>query len=433
MNISMKINITEAQLRKILFNEESNPYYDRKGSSKQPNLQKIWNLIDQKQEDLQNTLFGLNKDIDELTKTKAKLYGLKREDIKIPIKLVNVGNKKLPKNVLYINLTSALACPSYYLGLCLIRQGSCYAQRDENQYDNTREKNISYDMMSTELLRRYEKGDKEPMKKFFRLIELYLQIGNAGAKNVFRKNLKVLENKLRRKIEVGSNEWNTLKIIANQYRITDIRLNASGDFPCQLAFDLWNKFAKKVGQKYHIYVHAYTARQLDYSNRNEYMSVMPSRKDINIGNEPYRRFWVVSDEKYDSFKGDGETEGYGVPILRYDNSMNIWYYKCRCSKESDECGNCGVCYRRNNTGKPYTIIVRYHGQNNANGLKSAFTQDEIKKCIQQSIKLGWITPQEVASYNSQDTQTKNANYSEKIISQRKNAEERKTKKKEKKK
>ena len=60
----MKINITEAQLRKILFNEESNPYYDRKGSSKQPNLQKIWNLIDQKQEDLQNTLFGLNKDID---------------------------------------------------------------------------------------------------------------------------------------------------------------------------------------------------------------------------------------------------------------------------------------------------------------------------------------------------------------------------------
>ena len=425
---SMRINITEEQLHKILLKEESNPYYDRKSSRSQTNLKKIWELIDQKQEDLQQTLFGINKDIDDLTKAKAKLYGLKRNDLQIPIKLVNVGNKKLPKNVLYINLTSALACPSYYLGTCLISQGNCYAQRDENQYDNTRIKNTEYDIMTTELLRRYEKGEKEPMKKFFRLIELYLQIGNAAAKNVFKRNLKVLENQLRKKIEDGSSEWNTLKIIANQYRITDIRLNGSGDFPCQLAFDLWNKFANKVGKKYHIYVHAYTARKLDFSNRNEFMSVMPSRKDINIGDEPYRRFWVVNDEKYDSFIGKGETKEYGVPILRYDEKLKTWYFKCRCSKQSEECGNCGVCYRRNRTGKPYTIIVRYHGQNNAHGLKSAFTQDEIKDCIEQSIKLGWVTPQEVASYNSQETQVKNANWSEKVMNQRKEAEKRKNKK-----
>ena len=198
---SMRINITEEQLHKILLKEETNPYYDRKSSRSQTNLKKIWELIDQKQEDLQQTLFGINKDIDDLTKAKAKLYGLKRNDLQIPIKLVNVGNKKLPKNVLYINLTSALACPSYYLGTCLISQGNCYAQRDENQYDNTRIKNTEYDIMTTELLRRYEKGDKEPMKKFFRLIELYLQIGNAAAKNVFKRNLKVLENQLRKKIE----------------------------------------------------------------------------------------------------------------------------------------------------------------------------------------------------------------------------------------
>lgn len=90
----MRINITEEQLHKILLKEESNPYYDRKSSSSQANLKKIWELIDQKQEDLQQTLFGINKDIDDLTKAKAKLYGLKRNDLQIPIKLVNVGNKK---------------------------------------------------------------------------------------------------------------------------------------------------------------------------------------------------------------------------------------------------------------------------------------------------------------------------------------------------
>ena len=117
-----------------------------------------------------------------------------------------------------------------------------------------------------------------------------------------------------------------------------------------------------------------------------------------------------------------------MPIVRYDEKLKTWYFKCRCSKQSEECGNCGVCYRRNRTGKPYTIIVRYHGQNNAHGLKSAFTQDEIKDCIEQSIKLGWVTPQEVASYNSQETQVKNANWSEKVMNQRKEAEKRKNKK-----
>ena len=56
---------------------------------------------------------------------------------------------------------------------------------------------------------------------------------------------------------------------------------------------------KSFGKKYGISVHSYTARALDFSNRPSNFSVMPSNDKVNIGDEPMRRFLVVTDETFD--------------------------------------------------------------------------------------------------------------------------------------
>ena len=108
--------------------------------------------------------------------------------------------------------------------------------------------------------------------------------------------------------------------ISEEPKITDIRLNEAGDFPCQLAVDLWCKFAKKVGNKYGIKVHAYTARNLDFSKRPDNFSVLPSHEGINIGEEPKRRFHAVNDVLYDSLKGGNTIDENFQPILGIHNN-----------------------------------------------------------------------------------------------------------------
>ena len=403
----MKVKLTENQYSKLILLEDENPYYnDQKINGE--NLNALWAAIKKKQEELYNETFS---DLDELTKSKAKIYGEDRLDI--PRVIAMAGNSKVPQNVLMINITSALACPSYYLGICTIKNGACYAQRGENQYPNSRNRNLQNDLMNTELLRKYEKGNKKPMKDYFSLVEMYIQIGNAAAKNIYNKTIDSLK---RRGKEITPQLEELVKDIANEPKITDIRLNEAGDFPCQLSVDLWSKFAKKVGKKYGINVHAYTARNLDFSRRPSNFSVLPSHKDINIGDEPNRMFRAVNDSLYDSLEGGDKVDKNYQPILGIHN--NTFFYKCPCGEGEPHCDLCRVCFYRNKTNKPYTIFVRYHGLTAANGLKHLFKKEEIDKSIQLAIQNGWVTPQEAESYNSPTNQTRLDTTSNKIDNMR---------------
>lgn len=394
----MRYNITSEQYRRIFLGEEENRFYSPRNANG-VNLETLWKKIFEKQKELNDEIFN---NIDEFTKEKANVFGSvlgKRLDdtgrdsnlLEIPHVMMDAGNDKLPQNILVINITSSLTCPSFYMGMCQVKNATCYAQQFETRlWHLAGVKNVRSDLMNTELLRRYQKGDKSPMKKYFSLVEMYINVGNAAAENI---KDEMIESLRKRGIEPNKQHIETFELLASACKITDIRLNEVGDFPCQLSVDLWSKFAKKVGKKYGINVHAYTARGLDFSNTPENFSIMPSRPDIDIGNEPYREYLIVSDNKYDSLEGGNKLDKDGQPILGTDSNGKR-FYKCPCSSEESKCGLCGVCMRKNNTGESYTIYVKKHGKRGAKGLSQLYTSDEISPVMKQYKDLGWTTEKE---------------------------------------
>ena len=398
-----------------MLNEEENKYYTRKDTfNGNESLKQLWDKIDQKQTELQQMLYG---ELDDFTREKLKLFNV--ESPIVPQSLVTAGNSKLPSDVLIINITSPLACPSYHLGLCVIKDGACYAQRGHNQWDGARERGFNTDIMMTQMLQQYKQGNKLPMKKYYNLIEMYLNVGNLIAKQTYRDSIKYLTQN---GVEITDNIKETAKMIADRHKIKVIRLNEAGDFPCQLSVNLWFNFAKKVGKKYGIQVNTYSARLLDFSKKPENFSILPSREGIDIGDEPYRTFMAVSNSIYNSKQG-GDKVDYKThqPILGQENGK--YFFKCPCEKNNPQCDSCRVCFNRNETGVPYTIYVRYHGIQAANGFKYLFTQDEIRNSIKQSIKNGWVTPEELKISRSRGTRKRLGDVSQKTLNQRKRAEE----------
>ena len=136
-------------------------------------------------------------------------------------------------------------CPSFYLGLCQIRNGACYAQRQENQYtNNVLPQRFQTDLMHTQMLRQYQNGDKKPMRLYFRIVELYIQLANKYATDKCNQVIRDLEKKRRKPLTPV--EKNIIMYEHSKNKITDVRLNETGDFHCQLAVNLWSKFAKKI-------------------------------------------------------------------------------------------------------------------------------------------------------------------------------------------
>ena len=125
----MKVKLTEEQYDKLVISEVENVAYNRKNAN-EANLKAIWAAIDRKQKILQDEVFGkLSEKIYDITVEKAKSMG--KEFMNVPKNICNAGNNKLPSSVLIINMSSSLMCPSYYLGICTITNGACYAQRAE--------------------------------------------------------------------------------------------------------------------------------------------------------------------------------------------------------------------------------------------------------------------------------------------------------------
>ena len=378
------------------------------------NMQKLWASIKAKQKNLQDMVFGeLSDQLYDITKAKAKSMG--EEYLQVPEVLCRAGNEKLPSSVLIVNMSSSLMCPSYYLGLCTITNGRCYAQQAENQHtNNVLPQRWKTDLMHTQMLQQYQKGNKNPMKEYFSLIEMYIQLGNAYAKNLYRKEEARMEKKLNRKL--NDTEKAFLDAQQSENRITDVRLNETGDFQCQLAVDLWAKFARKIKKKYGVNTHAYTARNLDFSKASNDIAINPSHSGINLGSNQGRIFKAVGDDFYNKLQGGDQVEN-GQPILGEVNGK--YFYKCPCKKGESHCDDCGVCFNMNKTGKPFTIYVRYHGVQSANGLRKLFTKNEVDGVIQALKNNGWVTDDEYETYNSPTTQNALDSLSKKVEKQRK--------------
>ena len=413
----MKVNITANQYNNLIISEAENFAYNRNNAN-EPNLKAIWSAIDRKQKILQNEVFGeLSEKIYDITVEKAKSMG--EEFMEVPKNICNAGNDKLPSSVLIINMSSSLMCPSYYLGICTITNGACYAQRAENQYSAKDKSSVltnrwKTDLMHTQMLQQYQHGNKKPMKDYFNLIETYIQLGNAYSENLYKKEYQKMQMRLGR--ELTPEEKNFLRIQQSENKITDIRLNETGDFQCQLAVNLWGKFADKIKKKYGINTHAYTARNLDFSNVSKSIAINPSHEGINLGDAKPRMFKAVGDKFYDSLEGGDKVENR-QPVLGVVNGK--YFYKCPCSRGETHCDMCGVCFDKNKTGKPYTIYVKYHGLVAANGFKNLFKKDEVEKVIEKLHENGWITEKEYQSYISPKNQNFLDSISKKIDKQRK--------------
>ena len=413
----MKVNITANQYNNLIISEAENFAYNRNNAN-EPNLKAIWHAIDRKQKILQDEVFGeLSEKIYDITVEKAKSMG--KEFMEVPKNICNAGNDKLPSSVLIINMSSSLMCPSYYLGICTITNGACYAQRAENQYSAKDKSSVlsnrwKTDLMHTQMLQQYQHGNKKPMKDYFNLIETYIQLGNAYSENLYKKEYKKMQMRLGR--ELTPEEKNFLRIQQSENKITDIRLNETGDFQCQLAVNLWGKFADKIKKKYGINTHAYTARNLDFSNVSKSIAINPSHEGINLGDAKPRMFKAVGDKFYNSLEGGDKVENR-QPVLGVVNGK--YFYKCPCSRGETHCDMCGVCFDKNKTGKPYTIYVKYHGLVAANGFKNLFKKDEVEKVIEKLHENGWITEKEYQSYISPKNQNFLDSISKKIDKQRK--------------
>ena len=413
----MKVNITANQYNNLIISEAENFAYNRNNAN-EPNLKAIWSAIDRKQKILQDEVFGeLSEKIYDITVEKAKSMG--KEFMEVPKNICNAGNDKLPSSVLIINMSSSLMCPSYYLGICTITNGACYAQRAENQYSAKDKSSVltnrwKTDLMHTQMLQQYQHGNKKPMKDYFNLIETYIQLGNAYSENLYKKEYQKMQMRLGR--ELTPEEKNFLRIQQSENKITDIRLNETGDFQCQLAVNLWGKFADKIKKKYGINTHAYTARNLDFSNVSKSIAINPSHEGINLGDAKPRMFKAVGDKFYNRLKGGDKVENR-QPVLGVVNGK--YFYKCPCSRGETHCDMCGVCFDKNKTGKPYTIYVKYHGLVAANGFKNLFKKNEVEKVIEKLHKNGWITKKEYKSYISPKNQNFLDSISKKIDKQRK--------------
>lgn len=413
----MKVNITANQYNNLIISEAENFAYNRNNAN-EPNLKAIWHAIDRKQKILQDEVFGeLSEKIYDITVEKAKSMG--KEFMEVPKNICNAGNDKLPSSVLIINMSSSLMCPSYYLGICTITNGACYAQRAENQYSAKDKSSVlsnrwKTDLMHTQMLQQYQHGNKKPMKDYFNLIETYIQLGNAYSENLYKKEYQKMQMRLGR--ELTPEEKNFLRIQQSENKITDIRLNETGDFQCQLAVNLWGKFADKIKKKYGINTHAYTARNLDFSNVSKSIAINPSHEGINLGDAKPRMFKAVGDKFYDSLEGGDQVKNR-QPVLGMVNGK--YFYKCPCSRGETHCDMCGVCFDKNKTGKPYTIYVKYHGLVAANGFKNLFKKDEVEKVIEKLHENGWITEKEYQSYISPKNQNFLDSISKKIDKQRK--------------
>lgn len=211
------------------------------------------------------------------------------------------GNKKLPRNTMIFNLTTAMNCPSK---LCKFFD-TCYAKAGDNKNINPALSGLRNQFMLKYIT----------IKEFLKLIEMYIEYA--------------------------------------PMRIKRIRLSESGDFSTQQQVDVAKKLAAHLKKKYNIDTVVYTAQPFDFSG-NELIVNASNEKVIGAD-----RYFYARDLKTFTEMGIDMTEDLKIKYMEDGQP----YYMCPC--ECRKCNFCYRTRQENGENSEKLTIVweklRGHG------------------------------------------------------------------------
>lgn len=211
------------------------------------------------------------------------------------------GNKKLPRNTMIFNLTTAMNCPSK---LCKFFD-TCYAKAGDNKNINPALSGLRNQFMLKYIT----------IKELLKLIEMYIEYA--------------------------------------PMRIKRIRLSESGDFSTQQQVDVAKKLAAHLKKKYNIDTVVYTAQPFDFSG-NELIVNASNEKVIGAD-----RYFYARDLKTFNEMGIDMTEDLKIKYMEDGQP----YYMCPC--ECRKCNFCYRTRQENGENSEKLTIVweklRGHG------------------------------------------------------------------------
>lgn len=229
------------------------------------------------------------------------------------------GNKKLPRNTMIFNLTTAMNCPSK---LCKFFD-TCYAKAGDNKNINPALSGLRNQFMLKYIT----------IKEFLKLIEMYIEYA--------------------------------------PMRIKRIRLSESGDFSTQQQVDVAKKLAAHLKKKYNIDTVVYTAQPFDFSG-NELIVNASNEKVIGAD-----RYFYARDLKTFNEMGIDMTEDLKIKYMEDGQP----YYMCPC--ECRKCNFCYRTRQENGENSEKLTIVweklRGHGGNIIKDLEASRRNKANKK------------------------------------------------------
>ena len=240
---------------------------------------------------------------DKANTCKANDVNLKKGwlDTSIRGSVFSYGNKKLPRNTMIFNLTTAMNCPSK---LCKFFD-TCYAKAGDNKNINPALSGLRNQFMLKYIT----------IKEFLKLIEMYIEYA--------------------------------------PMRIKRIRLSESGDFSTQQQVDVAKKLAAHLKKKYNIDTVVYTAQPFDFSG-NELIVNASNEKVIGAD-----RYFYARDLKTFNEMGIDMTEDLKIKYMEDGQP----YYMCPC--ECRKCNFCYRTRQENGENSEKLTIVweklRGHG------------------------------------------------------------------------
>lgn len=240
---------------------------------------------------------------DKANSCKANDINLKKGwlDTSVRGSVFSYGNKKLPRNTMIFNLTTAMNCPSK---LCKFFD-TCYAKAGDNKNINPALSGLRNQFMLKYIT----------IKELLKLIEMYIEYA--------------------------------------PMRIKRIRLSESGDFSTQQQVDVAKKLAAHLKKKYNIDTVVYTAQPFDFSG-NELIVNASNEKVIGAD-----RYFYARDLKTFNEMGIDMTEDLKIKYMKDGQP----YYMCPC--ECRKCNFCYRTRQENGENSEKLTIVweklRGHG------------------------------------------------------------------------
>ena len=240
---------------------------------------------------------------DKANSCKANDVNLKKGwlDTSVRGSVFSYGNKKLPRNTMIFNLTTAMNCPSK---LCKFFD-TCYAKAGDNKNINPALSGLRNQFMLKYIT----------IKELLKLIEMYIEYA--------------------------------------PMRIKRISLSESGDFSTQKQVDVAKKLAAHLKKKYNIDTVVYTAQPFDFSG-NELIVNASNEKVIGAD-----RYFYARDLKTFNEMGIDMTEDLKIKYMEDGQP----YYMCPC--ECRKCNFCYRTRQENGENSEKLTIVweklRGHG------------------------------------------------------------------------